>query len=334
MVAFLLAAVLLALFVIGAARDLRRLGNAVLLGLAVAAVAAGLLGELDRLPPGAARAAADALPAAAVLAVMAVAVLLVGNGLVMLRREGGRPVNLLPLLAGLAGLALTGLLWTAARIDSKPLHAAAAAALLVAGYLAFLLLCFLGYSALYGRLPPPRDVDFVLALGAGLDEGDRVSPLLAARLDLALALCTAQAEHGPPPVLVVSGGKGGDEQLSEAEAMARYAAEQGHPADAVLREDRSRNTEENLRFSNLLMREQRPEYRCTVVTSNFHVLRTALAARHAGVPGRVVGAPTAGWYWPGAVLREFGALLLAYPRTNAGAVLLLVLLGSTAGWRP
>nr|WP_095875175.1 YdcF family protein [Streptomyces sp. TLI_235] len=334
MVAYLLAAVLLALFGIGAARDLRRLSNAVLLGLAAAAAAAGLLGDLDRMPSGTARGVADALPVAAVLAALAVAVLLVGNGVLMVRREGRRPVFLLPLLAGLAGICLIGLLWTAARVDSRPLHAAAASALLVAGYLAFLLLCFLGYSALYGRIPPPREVDFVVALGAGLDDDDRVSPLLAARLDRALGLRAEQADGRPAPVLVVSGGKGGDEQLSEAEAMARYAAERGVPAASVLREDRSRNTAENLRFSGRLMRARRPDYRCTVVTSNFHVLRTAVEARRAGVPGQVVGAPTAGAYWPGAVLREFGALLLCYPRTNAGAVLLLVVLGATAGWRP
>ncbi|MCU7820711.1 YdcF family protein [Kitasatospora sp. DSM 101779] len=335
MVAYLLAAVLLVLFAIGAARDLRRLSNAVLLGLAVAATAAGLLGELDRLPPGTARGVADALPVAALLAASAVAVLLLGNGVLMVRRAGGSPVHLLPLLAGSAGLALIGVLWAAARVDSRPLHAAAAAALLVAGYLAFLLLCCLGYSALYGRIPPPRQVDFVVALGAGLDDDDRVPPLLAARLDRALGLRADQERNGPPaPVLVVSGGKGTGEQLSEAEAMARYAADRGVPAAAVLREDRSRNTAENLRFSDRLMRQHRPDYRCTVVTSNFHVLRTAVEARRAGVPGQVVGAPTAGVLWPGAVLRELGALLLCYPRTNAGAVLLLAVLGATAGWRP
>ncbi|MFD9123596.1 YdcF family protein [Kitasatospora sp. NPDC059571] len=334
MAAYLLAAVLLALFAIGAARDLRRFGNAVLLGLALAAAGIGLLGELDRLPDGLVRAAADALPAAVGLGALATAVLLVGNGVVMVRQEGARPATLLSLAAGVGGLALLGLLWSASRVDSRPLHAVAATALLVAGYLAFLLLCFLGYSALYGRLPPRQDVDFVVVLGAGLVDGDRVPPLLAARIDLGIALCERQEREGAPPVLVLSGGKGSDEQLSEAEAMARYAEDRGRPAGLVLREDRSRNTEENLRFSDRLMRRARPAYRCTVVTSDFHVLRAAVAARRANVPGQVVGAPTAGYYRPSAVLREFAAVLLWYPRVNAGAVLLLVALGLTAGWRP
>ncbi|GAA5021640.1 YdcF family protein [Kitasatospora paranensis] len=334
MVAYLLAALFLALFAVGVRRDVRRFGNAVLLGLAVAFAVAGLLGELDRLPDGVLRAASDVLPAAAALGAVVVAVLLIGNGMVMVRQEGGRPANLLSLAAGIGGFGLIALLWAAAHVESRTLHAVAATALLVAGYLSFLLLCFLGYAALYGRMPPRDDADFVVVLGAGLVDGDQVPPLLAGRLDLGIALALAGGAEGRSPVLVVSGGKGSDEQVAEAVAMAGYAVDHGVPADRVRREDRSRNTAENLRFSAEIMRAERPEYHCTVVTSSFHVLRAALAARRAGVPGQVVGARTAGYYWPSAVLREFAAVLLSYPRINVAAVLLLVMVGATAGWRP
>jgi uncharacterized SAM-binding protein YcdF (DUF218 family) len=48
------------------------------------------------------------------------------------------------------------------------------------------------------------------------------------------------------------------------------------------------------------------------VTSNFHVFRTAMIARRAGIRGQVTGARTAGYYWPSAMLREFAAVFVRY----------------------
>ncbi|KQV14814.1 MULTISPECIES: YdcF family protein [unclassified Kitasatospora] len=334
MIAYALAILLLVVFGRNVRRDRRRFSNAVLLGLAVAFFVLGVLGELDRLPGGVLDAVEVLTPFAAVPAAVAVAVCLLANGVVMARQEGsGRAANLLSLGAGLAVLGVLALLLTAARVDSRPLHVVAGAILLPAGYLAFLLLCFLGYSWLYGRLPVRRDADFVVVLGAGLVNGTEVPPLLAARLDRAFDLCVAQDARDRPPVLVVSGGKGSDEQCSEAAAMARYLTGRGLPADRIRLEDRSRNTVENIGFSAAVMSAEREQYRCVVVTNDFHVLRTALITRRAGVPGQVTGAPTAGYYWPSAVLREFAAVLVSYPVMNACAILLLVLLGGAAGWR-
>jgi uncharacterized SAM-binding protein YcdF (DUF218 family) len=49
-----------------------------------------------------------------------------------------------------------------------------------------------------------------------------------------------------------------------------------------------------------------------IVTSNFHVFRTAMIARRAGIRGQVTGARTAGYYWPSAMLREFAAVFVRY----------------------
>lgn len=332
MAAYLIAVLLLVFAVLGVRRDRRRFSNAVLLGLAAVFAVAGLAGELDRLPDGVVRVVTAALPAAALLGAVATGAFLLANGVLMVRQEGGgRPANLLSLLAGLALFGVIGLAWAAVHLDSPVLHALAATALLVAGYLSFLLLCFLGYAVLYRWLGTRRDVDFVVVLGAGLLDGHRVPPLLAARLDRALDVRREQADRGRPPVLVVSGGKGGDEQVSEAEAMAGYLAERGLPPEAVRREDRSESTAQNMEFSAVLMAREKPGYRCVIVTNTFHVLRAALAARRAGVPGQVVGAPTAGYYWPSAVLREFAAVLVSYPVTNGAAGVLLVALGLAAG---
>ncbi|MER5862913.1 YdcF family protein [Kitasatospora sp. NPDC002040] len=333
MIAYALAILLLVLFGQNVRKDRRRFSNAVLLGLAAVFFLLGVLGEFDRLPVRVLDAVVVMTPFAAVLAAVAVGVCLLANGVVMARHEGGgRLANLLSLGAGLAVLGVLALLWTAARVDSRPLHLVAGAVLLPAGYLAFLLLCFLGYSWVYGRLPVRRDVDFVVVLGAGLIDGIRVPPLLASRLDRGFDLCAAQDARGRPPVLVVSGGKGSDEQVPEAVAMADYLTARGLAADRIRLEDRSRNTAENMEFSAAVMSAEREHYHCVVVTNDFHVLRTALITRRAGVPGQVTGSPTPGYYWPSAVLREFVAVLVSYPVTNVCAVLLLALLGGAAGW--
>jgi uncharacterized SAM-binding protein YcdF (DUF218 family) len=118
-------------------------------------------------------------------------------------------------------------------------------------------------------------------------------------------------------MLIVSGGKGSDERLSEAEAMANYLVEGGFPADRILKEDQSRTTEENLLYSASLMRQNRPEgYRCVVVTNDFHSYRAALIARDLGVPAQVVGSPTAAYFLPSATIREFIAVFVRYWKVN------------------
>ena len=61
-------------------------------------------------------------------------------------------------------------------------------------------------------------------------------------------------KQGKTGVFVAAGGQGNDEVVSEAESMRRYLTESRHvPADAVLMEDRSTTTMENLRFSKEIM---------------------------------------------------------------------------------
>ncbi len=68
-------------------------------------------------------------------------------------------------------------------------------------------------------------------------------------LGLALAFARAQlAETGKEPIFVLSGGKGADECISEAECMRRYLIEQGIPEELMLLEDKSADTAENTSF--------------------------------------------------------------------------------------
>lgn len=332
MIPYIAALVFFALFVAGVLRDRRLFRNAVFLGLALAMLAIGAVDDLAKAPVEVFEVVAAAILAGPALGILVLAVLLVGNGVTMVRREGGGPMNLLSLLAGLGILAFVGLLCAAVATGDRALEIAAASAVLVVGYVSFLFACFVGYAYLYGRMPVRVDVDYILVLGAGLVDGDQVPPLLASRLDRSRAVYEAQAARGAKPILLVSGGKGTDELASEAEAMADYLVARGLPADRVVLEARSTTTAENMRFSGEIMAEAKPGYRCLVVTSNFHAYRAAMEARRAGVDAQVIGSPTARYFWPNATLREFAAVFLMHPFVNVGICAALALV-VVATWR-
>ncbi|MET8999274.1 YdcF family protein [Amycolatopsis sp. NPDC004169] len=304
-------------------REPRRLGNAVWLGIAVVLGGLWLLGRLS----GAGWPQAVAFLVVAVLAASAVLVLpwaLMANGVVMWRRESHNVANLLSLLAGIALFGVFALATTTVAVGHGPWFVAAALSLLlVAGYFAFLFAALLAYSALYGRIGRRTRADAIIVLGSGL-LGDRVPPLLASRLDRAVE-CLRKAS-GPDPVIVVSGGQGPGETVSEAVAMSAYLRAAGVPAERILVEDKATTTEQNLSYSVAVLDAHDRGGAVLAVTNNYHVFRTAVLSRRLGLRLNVVGARTASYFVPSAFLREFAALLAQYRRTNLAAGLVLAAL--------
>ncbi|MET9364930.1 YdcF family protein [Streptomyces sp. NPDC006632] len=333
MFAYALAALFLLLFVIGVLRDRRRFSNAVYLGLAIVFLTLALLVLVDDTTGPAhpvLKWATIALLLVPVAGACALPFLLLSNGMKMIRREGRSPANLLSFLAGLGILGLVALLIAAVVSGSRTLAIAGVTLTLIVGYVSFLFFCFIGYAFLYGRLQPRKNLDYVVVLGCGLTGGDRVPPLLASRLDRGRRIYESQRDRGKRPLLLVSGGRGSDEKLPEAHAMAAYLTSRGVPAGDILLEDRSATTEENLRYSAELMAAGAPDYTCVIVTNNFHAFRAALTARATGVDGQVVGSPTAAYFWPSATLREFAAIFLAHKGVNLTVCGVLAAMGAGA----
>jgi uncharacterized SAM-binding protein YcdF (DUF218 family) len=322
---FAVAAVWLLFFLVSFASDRRRLRNGIYLLLTLAFIGLGLLFTLASVSRAAAGVVVIGLVLLIPVFILALSVFLISNGVTMIRREGRRPANLLSMAAGLGLIAV--IVFDAVTINVRwlPLQVFRVTLTDLIGYVAFLFICYLLYSIVYGRVKPRRAVDFVIVLGAGLRGGTRVSPLLASRLDRGRAAFHAAIRKGRRTMLITSGGQGPGERLSEAAAMADYLVEKGIPRDRILLEDQSRTTEENLIFSRAIMRERLPDYRCVVVTNNYHVLRAALIANKASVRGHVIGSPTAMYFWPSATIREFVAILLDHWIINGGICLLIVL---------
>ena len=192
-------------------------------------------------------------------------------------------------------------------------------------WFSFTFMALLFYSWVYRLLPRRRQYDYIIIHGAGLD-GPRPTPLLAGRIDKALELWKKQHQHGK---FVVSGGQGADEIVSEAQAMRDYLLEKGVSADAILMEDKSTTTWENLKNSLAVIRADRAtsdDFTTAVVTSDFHVFRCAEYAHNLGIKADGIGSHTKGWYWPTAFIREFIAITKAHlwPYLVIGGIYTLV----------
>lgn len=196
---------------------------------------------------------------------------------------------------------------------------------LPAGYMAWIFVSFLVHGTLYGWVMRifARPVDAVVVLGSGLGGGERVTPLLAARLDLGRKVYHRSRNAGRSTILVPSGGRGEDEKISEAEAMGRYLTEAGVPEEHMLLEDRSTDTQENLEYSREVLRAGDIRGRVAVTTNNYHAFRAAMLMRRAGITGYALGAPTARYYWPSATVREFLAVVRDHLVLHAVVCLLL-----------
>ena len=280
-----------------------------------------------------------------IMVVLASAVLLLINGVIVIRKEGLRIATLVPTVFGLllfAAIASSFFgLFALTTITSFILYGlfivfvTIPLAMIVVQLVGFTL-----YAMLYSKLGDARGADVIVVHGAGLN-GEDLTPLLRSRVDKGIEIYREQREAGFTPVLVLSGGQGPDEVISEAEAMARYARKQGVNEEHLMLEDRSTTTEENVRYVVELLKgyfqteNLTEEHKIVFVTSDYHVLRTATLTRNVGVPGSVIGARTAMYYVPAGFLREFVATLKHFAKANiatwiAITALLLAAVGSLA----
>lgn len=138
-------------------------------------------------------------------------VFLLWNALIVWRKESHTLGNMLTLFLAIIVLVVLPLL----RVLDHSLFPHATVTLyntLIIPIIAYLGFCFLSFitSFLITRLHRPRyNQEYIIVLGAGLLNGNQVSPLLASRIIQALTFANKQEKKtGKYPLLVFSGGKG------------------------------------------------------------------------------------------------------------------------------
>lgn len=167
------------------------------------------------------------------------------------------------------------------------------------------------YALLYNFRPILYTPDFIIILGSGLI-GDKVPPLLASRINKAVE---QYRKYNGKPLIITSGGQGSDEKVSESYAMKAYIHEHhlDIPDEAVVMEDQSTTTLENMKFSKKIIEEKiGKNAKGIFVSNNYHILRAGFYAYRAKLKAHGVGAKTAFYYVPNAFTREFIGLLEMY----------------------
>ncbi len=237
------------------------------------------------------------------------------NGIVLIRREGFKLTNLLSLLMGLGIILLSYLdgIYLVRYSGERVLDLIFinGNALVLYFFVCFAL--FIVSSFIYLIYIPIKPQDYIIVLGAGLIDGERVTPILAGRIDRALKVYFKQVKKRKAPILIMSGGQGKNEKISEAAAMMDYALENGVAAEDIILENESKNTYENLLFSKQIIESKEgslKKLRILFCTTNYHVFRASIYASqlHFNVHG--IGSKTKFYFAYNAMLREFIALLV------------------------
>ena len=153
----------------------------------------------------------------------------------------------------------------------KPLWLKILLAVVLLAVLAFAVLEGLVLSGGRTRVAEGAEAPEVMVVFGCKVDPNGPSILLQDRLDTALAYL----EDHPDMTVVVAGGQGSDEPVSEAQAMYDYLVEHGADGDQIIREDRSRNTWQNVNNTLDIFRsgEIAGTDRVLLVSSDFHPTR-------------------------------------------------------------
>lgn len=177
---------------------------------------------------------------------------------------------------------------------------------IIGGYTLFIAAFLITLAFILGSAmqSAPSNADAIVVLGSGV-RGTRVTRTLAERLNTA----KKYYEDNPETLIIVSGGQGAGEDVTEASAMRKYLVERGVPESSIVMEEASTSTQENFRFSKPIIEQRFGENATIVFTTNyFHVFRSEKVALKEGVQAKGIGCPTMWYIAPNCYLREAVAI--------------------------
>ena len=234
----------------------------------------------------------------------------------LIRKEGFRFVNLLGII--LSFMIVAGMAGGVVLLELTRLAVPYAVCMFMMntyyGIYAYLICLLIGVCLAFIRIrgyTPSYDKGYIVILGCAIRDDGTLYPLIRGRVDRAISFAEEQtAAGGPEPVFIPSGGKGDDEPVSEAEAMADYLISKGIPEDRVFPETRSVNTKQNMLFSHEIAERECPGTMGAFSTTNYHVFRSGVIAASQGLSLDGMGARTKWYFSPNALIREFIGLLV------------------------
>ena len=146
-------------------------------------------------------------------------------------------------------------------------------AVVLAGIVCFGFICSRVISGM--KSSGKKKLDYVVVLGAHV-KGDVPSKALELRLKAALKY----ARENEDTILILSGGQGFGEDITEAKCMENYLTAHGISLERLVLEEKSTSTKENLKFSDELTGCSKKN--TGILSNNFHVYRAVKIAEKAG----------------------------------------------------
>lgn len=126
------------------------------------------------------------------------------------------------------------------------------------------------------------ECDYIIVLGALVNK-NKISKSLQDRLDTCVEYLQKKNKN---TVVVVSGGKGRGESITEASAMKDYLVSKGIDKNLILMEDKSTTTKENFNFSKKIIQNSSHKkienLSIKVITTDFHTLRSKIISKKSG----------------------------------------------------
>ena len=138
-----------------------------------------------------------------------------------------------------------------------------------------------------------ENLDYIIVLGAQV-RADGPSKVLKHRLNTAIDYL----EKNPETICIVSGGQGDNEPCTEAQAMADYMEK-----DRLILEDKSKTTEQNIKYSKKYMKDGAS---VGIITNDFHMFRAMQITKGEGLKSaKAIAADSNPLYLPNNMLREY-----------------------------
>lgn len=148
----------------------------------------------------------------------------------------------------------------------------------------------------------------IIVLGAEVRPEGIASEALRRRLTLA-----HQHFVKRPVPIICCGGKGKSEPIPEGRFMCQWLVEKGVPLRMTISENRSRNTDENIRFAKVLMQD-RGLTSALIITSDYHIKRALAICKRYGVQAVGDGSASLPQYYIKNHVRELLAWIKFYLR--------------------
>jgi uncharacterized SAM-binding protein YcdF (DUF218 family) len=154
-----------------------------------------------------------------------------------------------------------------------------------------------------------QEVDYLIILGAGLN-GEEPSLTLQERLHKGVEYLNKYTETK----VIVSGGQGRGERITEAEAMKRFLIDKGIDKERIIKEDKSTSTMENFVFSKKLIIAYGGSEKSAIaiITNDFHIMRSKMLARRNGIKPYAISCRTPLSVLPNCYIREYFAVVKSY----------------------